>query len=409
MKLKLEELELLKPHQVDALKLMRDGKILWGGVGSGKSKVAAAYYEAEHRHQDVYVITTAKKRDTKDWEGEFARIVVGKQKSATLHGTLCVDSWNNLEKYRGVKDAFFIFDEQRLIGSGTWVKAFLAIAKRNQWILLSATPGDTWLDYIPVFVANGFYKNRTEFKQEHVIYTPFTKFPKVDHYVGTGKLQHLRNQILVHMRYEKQTVRYEKTISVAYDENMIKEVMKNRWHLFQDRPIRDISELFGVMRRIVNENPSRTQAIWDLIKEHPRIVVFYNFNYELDALRILGDELKVFYGLEYSELNGWKHEDIPTGDSWLYFVQYVAGAEGWNCVETDTIVFYSLTYSYKLWEQAHGRIDRLNSPFSDLYYYILRSKSPIDTAIWRALTAKKSFYPSEKLLKKLTIGVDDGT
>lgn len=393
--------EQLRPHQLEALRQMRDGKILWGGVGSGKSKVAAAYYEQEHRHQDVYVITTAKKRDSKDWEGEFAKIVVGKERNATFHGVLTVDSWNNIDKYRHVKEAFFIFDEQRLVGAGAWVKAFLAIAKQNAWILLSATPGDTWLDYIPVFVANGFYKNRTQFKQEHVIYKPFSKFPKVDRYVGTGKLNNLRNQILVHMRYEKQTVRHEKTLLIKHDEKLVKDVLKNRWHIYDDRPIKDIAELFGVLRRVVNEDFSRVQAIEELLEDHPKIVVFYNFNYELEALRNLGNRLLLEKGVEYSEWNGWKHEEIPTADSWLYLVQYVAGAEGWNCVETDTIVFYSLTYSYKLWEQAHGRIDRLNSPFSDLYYYTLRSKAGIDTAIWRSLKAKKNFYPKEVSIEKL--------
>lgn len=394
-------MEELRPHQVDALRQLKDGRILWGGVGSGKSRVAVAYYEQEHRHRDVYVITTAKKRDSKDWEGEFARIVVGKEKSATFHGVLHVDSWNNIEKYREVKDAFFIFDEQRLVGAGAWVKAFLKIAKQNKWILLSATPGDTWLDYIPVFVANGFYKNRTQFKQEHIIYKPFSKFPKVDRYVGTGRLQRLRNQILVHMRYDKQTVRHEKTVIVEHDDKLLKDVLKNRWHLYQDRPIKDISELFGVLRRVVNEDFSRVQAIRDLLQEHPKIVVFYNFNYELDALKKMGDSLFLTLGIDYSEWNGWRHEEIPTTDSWLYFVQYVAGAEGWNCIETDTIVFYSLTYSYKLWEQAHGRIDRLNTPFSDLFYYTLRSKAGIDIAIWRALKAKKSFYPKEEAIEKL--------
>jgi hypothetical protein len=393
--------EELKPHQVEALKQMRDGSILWGGVGSGKSRVAVAFYQQNHDHQDVYVITTAKKRDSKDWEGEFARIGVGKAQNASVHGVLHVDSWNNLDKYKTVKGAFFIFDEQRLVGSGTWVRAFLKIARENDWILLSATPGDTWLDYIPVFVANGFYKNRTQFKQEHVVYKPFTKFPKVDHYVGVGRLQRNRNQILVHMRYENQTVRHEKIVIVEHNERMLKEVLRNRWHLFHDRPIKDISELFAVLRRVVNEDPSRIRAIMDLLQQHPKIVVFYNFNYELDALKRMGDDLWNTLKIDYAEWNGWKHEEIPTSDSWLYFVQYVAGAEAWECVETDTVVFYSLTYSYKLWEQAHGRIDRMNTPFSDLFYYTLRSKSGIDTAIWRALKAKKNFYPKDIPIEKL--------
>lgn len=397
------KLEMLKPHQEEALKQMRDGKILWGGVGSGKSKVAVAYYELEHPHQDVYVITTAKKRDSKDWEGEFAKIVVGKAQNASFHGILHVDSWNNLDKYREVKDAFFIFDEQRLVGSGTWVKAFLKIAKANQWILLSATPGDTWLDYIPVFVANGFYKNRTQFRNEHVIYKPFTKYPQVDRFVGEGKLLHLRNQILVHMRYDKQTIRNEKTVIVKHNDRLLKEVLSKRWHIFEDRPIKDISELFGILRRIVNEDPSRIQEIKNLLEQHPKLVIFYNFNYELDALRRMGEDLNYTLGINYSEWNGWKHEEIPSGDSWVYLVQYVAGAEGWNCIETDTVVFYSLTYSYKLWEQAHGRIDRLNTPFSNLYYYTLRSKAGIDTAIWRALKAKKSFYPKDIAVDKLEV------
>lgn len=391
--------EELRPHQVEALKEMKDGNILWGGVGSGKSRVAVAFYELHHEHQDVYVITTAKKRDSKDWEGEFARIGVGKAQDASVRGILTVDSWNNIDKYKSVEGAFFIFDEQRLVGAGAWVKAFLKIVKSNDWILLSATPGDTWLDYIPVFVANGFYKNRTQFKQEHVIYKPFSKFPKVERYVGEGRLRRHRNQILVHMRYENQTVRHEKTVIVEHDARMLQEVLKNRWHLYKDQPIRDIAELFGVLRRVVNEDESRIQTLKDLLMQHPKIVVFYNFNYELDMLKELGEDLKATVGIEYAEWNGWRHEEIPTSDSWLYFVQYVAGAEGWNCVETDTIVFFSLTYSYKIWEQARGRIDRLNTPFSDLYYYTFRSKASIDQAIWRALKAKKNFYPKESAIE----------
>ena len=386
----------LKPHQQKALLELDNGKILWGGVGSGKSSVAVAYYMAKEQSKDIYVITTAKKRDSQDWSKEFADHAVGWHADATVAGILTVDSWNNISKYVDVEEAFFIFDEQRLVGSGTWVKSFLKIAKNNHWILLSATPGDTWLDYIPVFVANGFYRNRTEFKREHVVYKAFSKFPKVERYLNTGRLNNLRNQILVHMPYDKLTVRHQVVRNVEYNETLLQSVIKNRWHIYQDRPIRDMAELFALMRKIVNTDPSRIREIRELLTMHPKIVIFYNFNYELERLRTLEDVTTV------SEWNGHRHEEIPTTDSWVYLVQYVAGSEAWECTETDTIVFYSLTYSYKLWEQSHGRIDRLNTPFTDLYYYILRSKSVVDHAVWRSLKAKQNFNVARFPLESLT-------
>jgi hypothetical protein len=382
----------LKPHQKLALAKLSNGKILWGPVGSGKSSVAAAYYMDNEQSKDIYVITTAKKRETLDWDAEFIPYGINHERHG---GQLHVDSWNNIQKYADISNSFFIFDEQRLVGSGKWVKAFLKIAKNNHWILLSATPGDIWLDYIPVFIANGFYKNRTEFKREHVVYSAFTKFPKVERYLNTTRLDKLRAKILVPMSYPKLTVRHPKTYWVSHNEELLRSVIKNRWHIYQNRPIRDVSELFVVMRRVVNSDPSRVRAVRALLSTHPRLVIFYNFNYELEALRALGGVTEV------SEWNGHKHESIPIDDSWVYLVQYVAGSEGWNCVETDTIIFYSLTYSYKNWEQAHGRIDRLNTPFRDLFYYTLRSASIVDLAVWQSLKAKKSFnagtFPEEKL------------
>lgn len=382
---------MLQKHQQDALYKLSNGRILWGDVGTGKSRVAVEYYKKDSAPKDIYVITTAKKRDSLDWEKEFAAYGIGKAKNATVSGVLTVDSWNMIAKYAEVKNAFFIFDEQRLVGSGKWVKAFLKIAKNNRWILLSATPGDTWLDYIPVFVANGFYKNRTEFKREHVVYNTFTKYPKVDRYTGVNKLVRHRNAILIRMPYARETVRHSKTIIVDYDEELLKKVIQARWNIFEDRPIRDVAELFLVMRRVVNDNVSRLEAVLELMKKHPRLIIFYNFNYELYALRSLTGTLCQDKEIPVAEWNGHKHEEIPDSDRWVYLVQYVAGSEGWNCTETNAICFYSLTYSYKNWEQAHGRIDRINTKFGDLYYYILRSRAQIDLLIWSSLKRKKNF------------------
>ena len=368
----------LYPHQEEAIHKLHNGAILCGGVGTGKSRVAVVYYELNERPRNVYVITTAKKRDSLDWVQEFANIGVS-------DGVLKVDSWNNIGKYTEVKDGFFIFDEQRLVGSGTWVKSFITISKSNQWILLTATPGDTWLDYAPVFIANRYYKNKTEFVHEHVVYRPYSKFPKVDRYVGISKLMKLRKQILVEMPYQRVTVRTTHNITCNYDEDLLNKVLRDRWHVYENRPLRDVAEMFLVMRKVVNSDKSRIEAIETLLDYHPKLIVFYNFNYELEILRSLGDMVPV------AEWNGHKHEDIPIGDAWVYLVQFAAGSEGWNCTETDTMVFYSLTYSYKLWHQAHGRIDRLNTNFKNLSYYVLYSRSVIDRAIHVSLSGKKNF------------------
>jgi superfamily II DNA or RNA helicase len=388
----------LYPHQREALRKIKDGSIVWGGVGTGKSLVAVAYYvktTSREHPEDVIVITTAKKRDSLDWEAEAVKFGLGKERDATLYGTLTVDSWNNIHKYTDVKNCFFIFDEQRLVGAGKWSKSFLKIARHNRWIMLSATPGDTWLDYIPVFVANGFYRNRTEFKREHVIYNTYTKFPKVERYVNVQRLVRHRNDILVKMPYLRETVRHPENVWVDYDEDLMKTVVDRRWNPFTDEPIRDIAELFHVMRRVVNSDPKRGEEILKLLKKHKRLIVFYNFDYELEMLRDLQITLiEENTDVKYAEWNGHKHEEIPDSDRWLYVVQYMAGAEGWNCVSTNAIAFWSLTYSYKLWEQAHGRIDRLNTEYTDLYYYTLRSKAAIDWAIWRSLKSKKNFQTS---------------
>lgn len=363
----------LAPHQQEAVMRLNNGNILKGGVGTGKTRTGMAYYIRLAPWIKLYVITTAKKRDSGDWEAE-----------ARLFGVEpVVDSWNNLDLYEDVKDAFFIFDEQRVVGSGVWVKAFLKVAKNNQWILLSATPGDSWMDYIPVFIANGFYKNRTEFLRRHVVFDRFAKFPKVDRYIDTHELYEHLNKILVEMPYDRHTTRHMIDVFVEYDRELYKTVMQKRWNYLENRPIRHVSELFSLVRRVVNSDPSRLGRVRDLLISHPKIIIFYNYDYELEILRTL--EVKK------AEWNGHKHEPLPDGDEWVYLVQYTAGAEGWNCVETDTTLFYSLNYSFKIWEQSQGRTDRINTPFTDLWYYVLRSASSIDNGIMKALEGKHNF------------------
>ena len=385
----------LMDHQKEAIDLLGPGKILYGGMGTGKTMAALAYYFKEHGDKDLYVITTAKKRDSLDWEGEAARLGISEKRDYSVSGrTICVDSWNNIGRYIDRSEAFFIFDEQRVVGSGVWVRSFIRIARKNEWILLSATPGDTWLDYAPIFIANGWYKNITDFKQQHVIYAPYVKFPKVLRYVGIGKLEYLRNQVLVEMPYLSHTNRILNYLDVGFDQELWDMAVKRRWHPYEDRPIKDMGELFRVMRKISNTDPSRLEMIRKLMVCHPKLIIFYNFNYELAILRTLWNEVEV------AEWNGQRKQPVPRSERWVYLVQYNSGSEGWNCTETDAMVLYSLTYSYKNYKQCQGRIDRLNTKFTDLYYYILGNQSAIDVAVKKALNSKKSFNERE-LIRKL--------
>ena len=388
-------------YQLDAVNRMRNGCILCGGVGSGKSRTSLAYYYKEQggvlgtknyvrmkNPKDLYIITTARKRDTLEWEGELSYFLLSTNPKVNGYkNRVIVDSWNNIQKYKNVTDSFFIFDEQRVVGSGVWVKSFLKITKSNDWILLSATPGDTWQDYIPVFIANGFYRNRTEFCNEHIIYSRFSKFPKIDRYINTGRLIRLRDRILVDMDFKRETIAHHEDIIVQYDISKYKEIMRNRWDPYNNEPITNASGLCYILRKIVNSDESRQIALMDILESRPKVIVFYNFDYELDILKGL------HYGkdVQIAEWNGHSHQPIPTSKSWVYLVQYTAGCEGWNCIKTDTIVFYSQNYSYKVMAQAAGRIDRLNTPYTDLYYYHLKSRSGIDLAISKALKDKKKF------------------
>lgn len=393
-------------YQMAAIDQMHNGCILCGGVGSGKSRTSLAYYYLQNggkrqalenpkarysymnEPKDLYIITTARKRDTHEWDQEMIPFLLSQDPNGTPYkNKVVVDSWNNIKKYTKVENAFFIFDEQRVVGWGTWSKSFIRIARMNDWILLSATPGDCWSDYIPVFVANGFYKNKSDFVNRHVIYSYYTKYPQISRYVDEPRLNHYRRMILVQMWFERKTVSHHEDVFCDYDFMAYKTLYRDRFKIDEGSPIENAAELCYALRKVVNADESRALECVRLVEKHPKAIIFYNFDYELEILK----ETVWPKGTVVAEWNGHRHESIPDGSQWVYLVQYTAGAEGWNCIRTDTIIFYSQNYSYRTTIQASGRIDRLNTPFTDLWYYHLKSRSGIDLAISKALKSKKNF------------------
>ena len=389
-------------YQMDAVGRMHNGCILVGSVGSGKSRTGLFYYFKEcggwideygyqpmKNPKDLIIITTAKKRDSLEWLGELSHyLLYPDENNKTRFGnTIIVDSWNNIGKYKDYTNAFFLLDEQRLVSYGSWTKTFLKIARYNDWIMLSATPADTYSDYLPVFLANGYFRTKTEFNHEHVVFSRFTKYPKIDRYINTSRLDRLVQRTLVTMDYTHDIRKHNEDVMCSYDISLYKDTIRNRWDYFNNEPLKDAGGLCYALRRIVNSDQSRQVKLLEILESHPRAIIFYNYNYERDIL------LSLAYGddVEVAEWTGHAHMPVPEGDKWVYICQYTSACEGWECIRTNCIIFFSQTYSYKVLTQAAGRVDRLNTPYDDLYYYHLRSRSGIDLAITRALNAKRKF------------------
>ena len=110
----------LRPYQREAVEKLDNGKILCGNVGSGKSLTALVYYfekeclgklskdDYKPMQKDIplYIITTARKRDSLEWQRECANIALDISK-------VIVDSWNNIEKYKNIKNLLSIKDRRR--------------------------------------------------------------------------------------------------------------------------------------------------------------------------------------------------------------------------------------------------------------------------------------------------------
>ena len=220
--------------------------------------------------------------------------------------------------------------------------------------------------------------------------------------VGLGydvhRLESGRNLIIggVKIDYEKPTERHFEVMLASYDREAYRKLMRERWNVYEGKPVESVSELCYLLQRVVNSDPTRIESTIEVSEKNPKLVIFYSYDYELDILRNAAWP----EGTVVKEWNGHKHEEIPDSERWVYLVNYKGGSEGWNCTETNTMLFYSQSYSYKATEQAMGRIDRRNTPYRDLYYYSFRSYAPIDIAISRALKRKKNFNESRFVSSK---------
>lgn len=367
-------------YQLEAIDKLQSGMILWGNVGSGKSRTSLYFYCKNYSNKKLLIITTAQKRNNGEWLEECK--VFGLNP--------IIDSWNNIKKYDNYENYFIIFDEDHLTGYGAWSKAFIKMAKHNDWLVLTGTPGDNYAEFMTVFIAKGWYKNKRDFEEQHVIYSRYSKYPKVDRYINQGLLEVRRRDILVKMFVDKRAIVHKEVIITQYDISKYKKAYKDKRDE-NNKPFKNATAFCLYLRKICNEDVSKVVKVRELLLKHNKVIIFYNYLYEKEILLKLLKTMKTFNVGEY---NGQHHDDIPIGERWAYLCQYTAASEGWNCLLCDTMIFFSMSYSYKAMEQAAGRINRINTPYKDLYYYYLRTTSSIDLSINRALSTKRNFNES---------------
>ena len=204
-----------------------------------------------------------------------------------------------------------------------------------------------------------------------------------------------KKEILVNMDDDKATKQWHIDLTCSYDPVLYNAYADSRWNFEEDMPIMNASKLVYMLRKVCNSDPSRLEKLYEICQSHPKLIIFYQFDYERDLITCMLS----FKGIPYAEYNGHIHQPIPTGDRWAYVV-HLSSSEGWNCIETDTVVFYSLSYSYRAYVQACGRTDRRTTPFQDLYYYRLKSASKIDKAIMDAHRRKKKFNEANWVKKQ---------
>lgn len=367
-------------YQLEAINKLQSGMILWGNVGSGKSRTSLYFYCKNYSNKKLLIITTAQKRNNGEWLEECK--VFGLKP--------IIDSWNNIRKYEKYENYFIIFDEDHLTGYGAWSKTFIKMAKCNDWLVLTGTPGDNYSEFMTVFIAKGWYKNKRDFEENHVIYSRYSKYPKVDRYINQGLLEKHRRDILVKMFIEKRPRVHKEIVITQYDISKYKKAYKDKRDE-NNKPFKNATAFCLYLRKICNEDESKIVKVRELLLKHNKVIIFYNYIYEKEILLKLLKTMKTFNVGEY---NGQHHDDIPIGERWAYLCQYTAASEGWNCLLCDTMIFFSMSYSYKSMEQAAGRINRVNTPYKDLYYYYLRTTSSIDLSINRALSTKRNFNES---------------
>ena len=310
------------------------------------------------------------------------------------------------EELRQLKDFTMMLDESSMIKNETAKRTkFILSLKPSHTILLSGTPTDGKYEFLysqlrllgwkitktayynryiktelrsyggPMFRVVTGYKNVSELKAKLKEYGAV--FAKAEEVI---KLP------------EKKFIKEYSTVSSDY-----KKFMKDRVIKIDDKELTGDSTLSKrLYARMLCSAYSKDKIarLIDLVNStSDRVIIFYNFNTELEVLR------KVLFDRPISIVNGQVKDlkEYENNDNSVTLIQYQAGAMGLNLQKANRIIYFSLPERSELFEQSKARICRIGQE-KQCYYHIMMCHKSVEEKIYECLLMRKDY--TDELFRK---------
>lgn len=386
----------LRSYQQDAVEALLNGKhIVVASCGVGKGFISLEWARGTKK-SNVLVITQASKVKSNDFVEE-AKLL--DEKWYNSQSSFTVVSWNSLAKWlkehqsENFADYAIIADEiQRIKNYSTGMgKSFLKIASHTKcWAGFTATPGESWIQMMPYFVACGFVKHKTDFTNKFCVTQSFKGYIEI---IGYNH-EEVLNKWWSGITYFPDTKEMEKQLpSETHKVVHFKaptgyaKVLKTKTRLDTDEFIDTSMAMCHYLRQLCC---SKEKVEW--LKEFVEsldtsCVVFYTYIEEGEKIK---EALK---GVKIWEINGKKH-DIPTADTIgkhdVVLAQWESGSASLNLQFMNYWVSFSPCYSLTTSCQSRGRIKRIGQT-KPMFYYYLKTDHTIENDIYKALKEKRDF------------------
>lgn len=307
---------------------------------------------------------------------------------------------------RQLKDFTMMLDESSMIKNETAKRTkFILSLKPSHTILLSGTPTDgkyeflySQLRLLGWKITKTAYYNRY-IKTELRSYGGPT-FRVVTGYKNVSELKiKLKEYGAVFAKAEeviklpeKKFIKEYSTVSSDY-----KKFMKDRVIKIDDKELTGDSTLSKRLyaRMLCSAySKDKISRLIDLVNStSDRVIIFYNFNTELEALR------KVLFDRPISIVNGQVKDlkEYENNDNSVTLIQYQAGAMGLNLQKANRIIYFSLPERSELFEQSKARICRIGQE-KQCYYHIMMCHKSVEEKIYECLLMRKDY--TDELFRK---------